>query len=132
MFHCASAFAQAEKFGWELQFNVRKYGGGTMRTDICVIDPKDREKIYSVVGVYRKLGIEPLEPTRGRRRKVDMVHHLQHLRKKGGEEHLVAYVCMPRKRLFVTHASLSAACCRKWVRPSLASISRPHTVASVT
>ena len=57
MFHCASAFAQAEKFGWELQFNVRKYGGGTMRTDICVIDPKDREKIYSVVGVYRKLGI---------------------------------------------------------------------------
>ncbi len=52
---------------------MRKYGGGSVRTDICLIDPKDREKIYSIIGLYRKLGLEPEEPLRGRRRKVDMV-----------------------------------------------------------
>ena len=42
--------------GWQLSYTVRK-DGGYVRGDMCAIDPADGQKIFSVIGMKRKLGL---------------------------------------------------------------------------
>lgn len=45
------------KHGWQLIYTLRTPGSST-RGDMCVIDPRDGQKIFSIVGLRRKLGLE--------------------------------------------------------------------------
>lgn len=57
-----SPVSQIVLFGWELHVNVRRLGGTAMRCDIMIIEPKNGAKIYSIIGLKRRLGVadEPL------------------------------------------------------------------------
>ena len=50
------------KHGWTLQWKVRQNQGGSTRGDMCIIDPRDGQKIYSIVGLKRKMGLRGVEP----------------------------------------------------------------------
>ena len=45
------------KHGWQCLYVLRSSGSAT-RGDMCVIDPRDGQKIFSLVGMRRKLGLE--------------------------------------------------------------------------
>jgi hypothetical protein len=45
------------KHGWQCLYVLRTSGSAT-RGDMCVIDPRDGQKIFSLVGIRRKLGLE--------------------------------------------------------------------------
>ena len=45
------------KHGWQCVYTLRSAGSAT-RGDMCVIDPRDGQKIFSLVGMRRKLGLE--------------------------------------------------------------------------
>ena len=45
-----------ELHGWRLIYTLRRNTNGVNRGDFCVIDPRDQQKIYSMVGLERKLG----------------------------------------------------------------------------
>ena len=45
------------KHGWQCIYALRTSGSAT-RGDMCVIDPRDGQKIFSLVGMRRKLGLE--------------------------------------------------------------------------
>ena len=45
------------KHGWQCLYALRTSGSAT-RGDMCVIDPRDGQKIFSLVGMRRKLGLE--------------------------------------------------------------------------
>ena len=45
------------KHGWQCVYTLRTAGSAT-RGDMCVIDPRDGQKIFSLVGMRRKLGLE--------------------------------------------------------------------------
>ena len=52
------------KHGWQCMFTLRA-PGATTRGDMCVIDPRDGQKIFSLIGMRRKLGLsEAMEPPR--------------------------------------------------------------------
>jgi hypothetical protein len=42
--------------GWRVMYTLRRQGTTANRGDICVIDPRDGQKIYSIVGLERKMG----------------------------------------------------------------------------
>ena len=43
-------------FGWRLVYTLRRAPGSSTRGDIMVVDPRDGQKIFSTLGLKRKLG----------------------------------------------------------------------------
>lgn len=45
-----------EVHGWRVIYTLRRHGTTANRGDICIIDPRDGQKIFSLVGLERKMG----------------------------------------------------------------------------
>jgi hypothetical protein len=61
---CKKAARASDKtiHGWRVMYTLRRHGTAANRGDICVIDPRDGQKIFSTVGLERKMGrVEAME-----------------------------------------------------------------------
>ncbi|MDC0526039.1 hypothetical protein OAO87_03475 [bacterium] len=53
----ASATRTLVLHGWSITWSVRPGHGSKVRGDLCIVDPRDGQKLYSVVALKRKLGL---------------------------------------------------------------------------